>query len=79
VQEAVVVAIKDADDLARTKAFIVLKEGFKASDRTADELKEFCKQKMAPFKSPRVVAFLNELPKTGQGKIDNRALITQNP
>jgi benzoate-CoA ligase family protein len=79
VHEAVVIAIKDADGLARTKAFIVLKEGFKASDRTADELKEFCKKKMAPFKSPRVVAFVNELPKTGQGKIDKRALIAQNP
>jgi benzoate-CoA ligase len=79
VQETVVVAVKDADGLARTKAFIVLKEGLKASDSTANELREFCKQKMAPFKSPKEIAFVSELPKTGQGKIDKRALIAQNP
>ena len=79
VREVVVLAIKDADGLAKTKAFIVLNEGFEASDRTADELKEFCKQKMASFKSPRLIKFVTELPKTGQGKIDKRALIAQNP
>jgi acyl-coenzyme A synthetase/AMP-(fatty) acid ligase len=79
VREAVVLGIKDADGLAKTKAFIVLNEGFTPSDHTADELKEFCKQKMASFKSPRLITFVNELPKTGQGKIDKRALITNNP
>jgi benzoate-CoA ligase len=79
VREAAVLGIKDADGLAKTKAFIVLNGGFEASDRRADELKEFCKQKMASFKSPRLIKFVTELPKTGQGKIDKRALIAQNP
>jgi acyl-coenzyme A synthetase/AMP-(fatty) acid ligase len=34
---------------------------------------------MAYFKSPRLIKFVTELPKTGQGKIDKRALIAQNP
>lgn len=79
VQEAVVMAIKDADGLAKTKAFVVLKEGFEASDQTAKELKEYCKEKMASFKTPKEITFLSELPKTGQGKIDKRALIAQKP
>lgn len=79
VQEAAVVAIKDADGLAKAKAFVVLKEGIGTSDEAAAELKEYCKQKMASFKAPKEIAFLSELPKTGQGKIDKRALITQNP
>jgi benzoate-CoA ligase len=78
VLEAAVLGIKDGGGLVKTKAFIVLQEGFESSEGTADELKDFCKQKMAPFKSPKEVAFFRELPKTGQGKIDKRALIAQN-
>jgi len=79
VQEAAVVGIKDADGLAKAKAFVVLKEGIEASDQTAKELKEYCKDRMASFKTPKEITFLSELPKTGQGKIDKRALITQKP
>lgn len=78
VRECVVVAVKDQDGLDKTKAFIVLNTGFEASEVTSDALKEFCRQKMASFKSPRLVQFVPDLPKTGQGKIDKRALIAQN-
>jgi benzoate-CoA ligase family protein len=77
VKECVVLGVKDADGLAKTKAFVALKEGFEPSEKTVDELKEFCKQKMAPFKTPRFIAFVSELPKTGQGKIDKRKLLEQ--
>jgi acyl-coenzyme A synthetase/AMP-(fatty) acid ligase len=77
VRETVVLGIKDKDGLAKTKAFIVLNEGYEASERTVENLKEFCRQKMAPFKSPRSVEFMKELPKTGQGKIDKRSLLEQ--
>jgi benzoate-CoA ligase len=40
----------------------------------ADELKQFCKEKLASFKSPKFIEFLDELPKTGPGKIDKRQL-----
>ena len=75
VKETVVLGVKDKDGLVKTKAFVVLQEGYEASERMVDELKEFCRQKMAPFKSPRSVEFMKELPKTGQGKIDKRGLL----
>jgi benzoate-CoA ligase family protein len=75
VRECVVLGVKDADNLAKTKAFIVLKEGFKISEGLADELKDHCRKKMAPFKAPRYIEFLSELPKTGQGKVDKRQLL----
>lgn len=77
VRESVVLGIKDKDGLAKTKAFVVLNESYEDSERMVDELKEFCKQKMAPYKSPRFVEFVSELPKTGQGKIDKRRLLEQ--
>jgi acyl-coenzyme A synthetase/AMP-(fatty) acid ligase len=52
-----------------------LNSGFKPSESLSKELKEHCRQKMAPFKVPRFIKFLNELPKTGQGKIDKRQLL----
>jgi len=75
VRESVVLGIKDKDGLDKTKAFIVLHERYQASERMVKELKEFCKEKMAPYKSPRFIEFMNELPKTGQGKIDKRRLL----
>jgi 4-hydroxybenzoate-CoA ligase len=75
VRECVVLGVKDADGLAKTKAFIVVNDGFKPSESLAEELREHCKKNMAPFKAPRFVEFLTELPKTGQGKIDKRQLL----
>jgi len=51
-----VVGIKDTDGLAKTKAFIVLNDprGFR---QTSDELKEYCKKKMAPYKAPDSSSF----------------------
>lgn len=75
VMETVVLGIRDQDGLTKTTAFIVLNQGYDATERMAEKLKEFCRQKMAPFKSPRTVEFMKELPKTGQGKIDKRSLL----
>ena len=75
VRECAVLGIEDADGLAKTKAFIVLKEGFNSSDSMAEELKEHCRQRMASFKAPRFIQFIAEFPKTGQGKIDKRQLL----
>ncbi len=66
VLEAAVIGVQDADGLTKTKAFVVLKEGGKA---TEDELKHFVKDKLAPYKYPRQIAFVKELPKTATGKI----------
>ncbi|MCI1192853.1 benzoate-CoA ligase family protein [Calidifontimicrobium sp. SYSU G02091] len=66
VLEAAVIGVPDAEGLTKTKAFVVLKPGGTA---TADELKAFVKDKLAPYKYPRQIEFIDELPKTATGKI----------
>ncbi|KQP13069.1 benzoate-CoA ligase family protein [Pseudorhodoferax sp. Leaf267] len=66
VLEAAVIGTPDAEGLTKTKAFVVLKEGASASE---DELKSFVKERLAPYKYPRLIEFLAELPKTATGKI----------
>jgi benzoate-CoA ligase len=69
VLEAAVVGRIDADGLTRTKAFVVLKPGHAGNGPLEDELKTFVKDKLAPFKYPRYLEFVSELPKTATGKI----------
>jgi len=66
VLEAAVIGVVDAEGLTRTKAFVVLKPGGSA---TEDELKAFVKDKLAPYKYPRQIEFVADLPKTATGKI----------
>ena len=66
VLEAAVIGVPDGEGLTKTKAFVVLKPGAVA---TTDELKAFVKDKLAPYKYPRQIVFVNELPKTATGKI----------
>jgi benzoate-CoA ligase len=66
VLEAAVIGVADADGLTKTKAFVVLVPGGQA---TADELKAFVKDKLAPYKYPRQIEFVADLPKTATGKI----------
>lgn len=69
VLEAAVVGDLDADELVKPKAYVVLNQGYEASEAMADELKAFVKSKLAPFKYPRWIEFVAELPKTATGKI----------
>jgi len=55
-------------------AFIVLRPGMSA---TAEEIKAFCKQSLAPHKIPRVIEFRTELPKTQVGKVLRRVLVEE--
>ncbi|MFN5156123.1 MAG: benzoate-CoA ligase family protein [Betaproteobacteria bacterium] len=66
VLEAAVIGVPDAEGLTKTKAFVVLKAGGQATDA---ELKAFVKDKLAPYKYPRQIEFVAELPKTATGKI----------
>jgi benzoate-CoA ligase len=66
VLEAAVIGVADAEGLTKTKAFVVLKAG---SVATEDELKLFVKEKLAPYKYPRQIEFVDDLPKTATGKI----------
>ena len=69
VLEAAVIGKMDADGLTKTKAFIVLKSGEATDAGLEDALKAFVKDKLAPYKYPRAIEFLAELPKTATGKI----------
>ena len=66
VLEAAVIGVSDEQGLTKTKAFVVLKPGAAASD---EELKAFVKDRLAPYKYPRTIEFVPELPKTATGKI----------
>jgi benzoate-CoA ligase len=66
VLEAAVVGVPDPDGLIKTKAFVVLKHGAAADE---PELKRFVKDRLAPYKYPRAIEFVAELPKTATGKI----------
>jgi benzoate-CoA ligase len=69
VLEAAVVGKEDSDRLVKPQAFVVLKEPGTASPQLADDLKAFVKDKIAPYKYPRWIEFVGELPKTATGKI----------
>ena len=66
VLEAAVIGKEDAEGLTKTKAFVVLKPG---ASVTEEELKAFVKERLAPYKYPRFIEFISELPKTATGKI----------
>ncbi|MBM4440288.1 MAG: benzoate-CoA ligase family protein [Candidatus Rokubacteria bacterium] len=69
VLEAAVVGREDSDQLVKPHAFVVLKDPAGASPALADEMKTFVKDKIAPYKYPRWIDFVAELPKTATGKI----------
>jgi benzoate-CoA ligase family protein len=76
VLEAAVVGRADQDALIKPEAFIVLATGQTGDDRLKDELLKFCRTGLAPYKYPRWVHFVDELPKTATGKIQ-RFLLRQ--
>jgi benzoate-CoA ligase len=76
VLEAAVVGAEDTDRLVKPKAFVVLKAEASGGDALADELKAFVKDKIAPYKYPRWIEFVTDLPKTATGKIQRFKLRT---
>ena len=69
VAESAVVGSPDTDRGNIVKAFVVLRAGFTASPELVRELQEHCKRVTAPYKYPREIEFVTELPKTRSGKI----------
>jgi len=69
VLECAVVGAKGEDELVKPRAFVLLKDKATAGDALAEELKQFVKSRIAPYKYPRWVQFVDELPKTATGKI----------
>jgi benzoate-CoA ligase family protein len=73
VLEAAVVGHADSDELIKPKAYVVLKAGG-GGESQAGELQQFVKDRLAPYKYPRWVDFIDELPKTATGKIQRYKL-----
>lgn len=77
VLEAAVVGAEDNEGLVKTKAYIVLKVDAADEDALKAELKAFTKEHLAPYKYPRIMEFVTELPKTATGKIQRFKLRDQ--
>jgi benzoate-CoA ligase len=69
VLEAAVVGREDDERLVKPKAFVVLKDGQAPGAALEADIKQFVKDKIAPYKYPRWIEFVAELPKTATGKI----------
>jgi len=74
VRECAVVGVEDEDGLVLSKAFVVPRQGTTPSDALASELQEFVRTTLAPHKYPRLVAWLDALPRNDRGKIERRKL-----
>lgn len=69
VLEAAVVGHADGEGMVKPKAYVVLKPGQRPSGDLAAELKGFVKARLAPYKYPRWIQFVDVLPKTATGKV----------
>jgi benzoate-CoA ligase family protein len=74
VAEACVVGHDEGDGLTKPFAFVVLREGFEASDALAAELKGWLKGRLAPHKYPRWFEWRESLPKNDRGKVARKEL-----
>jgi benzoate-CoA ligase family protein len=75
VHECAVVAHEMDDRRTTLSAFVRLRDGIKETPAHTKQLQDFVKSKLLPYKYPRSVSFIADLPKTGTGKIDRQALL----
>lgn len=76
VLEVAVVGRRNDDDLIAIEAWVVLKDGVRACDTIADDIRNRCKAKLAHYKYPKWINFINHLPKTATGKVQRYKLRT---
>jgi benzoate-CoA ligase len=74
VLECAVIGSADEDGLIKPKAFVVLMPGTERDPRHFDVLKAHVQSRLAPYKYPRWIEFIDELPKTATGKIQRVVL-----
>jgi len=75
VRECVVLPVELQDQRMALKAFVVMTEPVHDRKAATRALQDHVKRKLVPYKYPRLVAFVPELPKTGTGKVDRQALL----
>lgn len=71
VKEACVVGVPDEYRGEAVRAFVVLREGKTAGE---EELRNYCRQHLTPYKVPRVIEFRTDLPKSAIGKVLRKEL-----
>jgi long-chain acyl-CoA synthetase len=76
VENAAVIGIPDPDISGneKVKAYIVLKDGYQETDEMKNEIKEFLRKNVAPYKIPKLIEFRKELPETLVGKVLRKEL-----
>ena len=72
-----VIGVKDEVRIHYPKAFVVLNNGYTASDKLTEDIRAFCKDKLPGYMIPDEIEYLPDLPRTSRGKIDYRALEKQ--
>jgi 2-aminobenzoate-CoA ligase len=77
VAEAAVVGVPDESRGTLVKAYVVLAQGVAVDDDSARALQDFVKQQIAPYKYPRVIEFVDTLPRTSTGKLQRFRLREQ--
>jgi len=74
VLECAVVGHADSDGLVKPKAFIVARDDHQANEALANAIKDFVKTRIALYKYPRWIEFVDSLPKNDRGKVDRKLL-----
>lgn len=77
VHECAVLAHKLADQRMTLRAVVKLRDGHVPSDAETEALKDYVKSQLIPYKYPRIVEYVDEMPHTGTGKIDRQALVAR--
>jgi benzoate-CoA ligase family protein len=77
VVDCAVVGVKDRDGLQKTRAYVILKQGIPSTKGKAEEIRDFVKRRLSPYKYPRSIEFVTDLPKTSSGKVDRTLLKEQ--
>ena len=79
VRECAVLALELPDRRMTLKAFVVLNDTACDAEAATKTLQDYVKQKLLPYKYPRIIQFMDDLPKTGTGKIDRQTLLKTRP
>ncbi len=75
VHECAVLAHELADRRMTLRAVVRLRDGGRANEAQSEDLRAYVKSRLQPYKYPRIVEYVEDLPKTGTGKIDRQALL----
>ncbi len=78
VSEVAVVGLPDEYRGETVAAFVKLKDGYKVSEKLKEDIISLCKNNLAPYKVPKILNFVDEIPKTPSGKIMRRVFRNEN-